>query len=463
MKKFFFVILACLSSFAGLKAQTIKPFVADDRVVFLGNSITDGGHYHSYIWLYYMTRFPNMPLMVFNGGIGGDTVYDMYKRLDGDIFSKNPNVIFVTFGMNDTGYYEYNGDNAEEFAEKKYNECIKNFKDLELRLLGLDNVRIVMAGTSPYDEFAKIKDNEPFRRKNENIKRVVAYQKEAAKRNGWEFIDWNRPMVDLNLQNQKADSTFSLCGTDRIHPDNDGHMVMAYLLLKEQGFENVPVAKFKINAKKSVVEESQNCQITNVRKNGNEIRFDYKAEALPYPLDTIARNWGAQKSQALALKVIPFIEEMNQEVIQVDGLKGNYTIYIDDENIGEWSAEDFKKGINLAEQTKTPQYQQALAVMHLNEMRYEIERQFREFAWCQYGFFQQHGLANANNRKAIEVLDANADKNGWLKARRDLYAKLMLPEVYQQRVDEMNSFVSKIYEINKPKTRRVILRKNDGK
>ena len=37
-----------------------------------------------------LTRFPNMPIRVFNGGIGGDTAYDMNKRLDGDIFSKNP-------------------------------------------------------------------------------------------------------------------------------------------------------------------------------------------------------------------------------------------------------------------------------------------------------------------------------------------------------------------------------------
>jgi len=31
------------------------------------------------------------------------------------IFSKNPTVLMVTFGMNDSGYYEYNGDNAKEF------------------------------------------------------------------------------------------------------------------------------------------------------------------------------------------------------------------------------------------------------------------------------------------------------------------------------------------------------------
>ena len=52
----------------------------------------------------------DMPIRVFNGGIGGDTAYDMNKRLDGDIFAMKPSVLMVTFGMNDSGYFEYNGD-----------------------------------------------------------------------------------------------------------------------------------------------------------------------------------------------------------------------------------------------------------------------------------------------------------------------------------------------------------------
>lgn len=84
---------------ASAAAQTVAPFKDGDRAVFLGNSITDGGHYHSYIWLYYMTRFPYMDLRVMNAGIGGETAGDMYKRLDGDVLSKRPTVLTVTFGM----------------------------------------------------------------------------------------------------------------------------------------------------------------------------------------------------------------------------------------------------------------------------------------------------------------------------------------------------------------------------
>ena len=186
MKKLFVLIAAACMTCTAAFAQTVKPFKEGERAVFLGNSITDGGHYHSYIWLYYMTRFPDMPIRVFNGGIGGDTAYDMNKRLDGDIFAMKPSVLMVTFGMNDSGYFEYNGDKPKEFGEQKYQESIKNYQQMEKRFKDLPDTRIVMVGTSPYDETVQLKENTPFKTKNETIKRLVEYQKESAAKNSAE-------------------------------------------------------------------------------------------------------------------------------------------------------------------------------------------------------------------------------------------------------------------------------------
>ena len=459
MKKLILLIVAACMTCTAAFAQTVKPFKEGERAVFLGNSITDGGHYHSYIWLYYMTRFPDMPIRVFNGGIGGDTAYDMNKRLDGDIFAMKPSVLMVTFGMNDSGYFEYNGDKPKEFGEQKYQESIKNYQQMEKRFKDLPDTRIVMVGTSPYDETVQLKENTPFKTKNETIKRLVEYQQESAAKNNWEFTDLNAPMTAINQQYQQKDPTFTLCGSDRIHPDNDGHMVMAYLFLKAQGFVGKEVADMEINANKKQAVKSENCTVSNIKKNGKDLSFDYLAEALPYPLDTIARGWGQKKSQAEVLKVVPFMEEMNTELLKVTGLKGQYKLLIDDQEIGTWDAADLAKGINLAAESKTPQYQQALTIMHLNEYRWELERTFREYAWCQFGFFQQKGLLFANDRKAIEVMDENVEKNMWLKGRRDLYSKMMFKEIRDAREQEMDVLISKIYEINKPVVRKIVLRK----
>lgn len=97
--------------------------------------------------------------------------------------------------------------------------------------------------------------------------------------------------------------------------------------------------------------------------------------------------------------------------------------------------------------------------MHLNERRWEIERMFREYAWCQFGFFQQQGLLDANNRKAIEVMDDNVNNNVLLKNRRDTYTKMMHQPVREAMNKEMDVLISTIYEINKPVKRKITIRK----
>lgn len=442
---------------ATARAQEITPFTNNDRVVFLGNSITDGGHYHSYIWLYYMTRFPEMNVLIQNAGIGGDRVVEMVKRLDGDVFSKRPTVLVTTFGMNDSGYFEYNGSEPDKFADEKVKESFEAYKQMESRYKELADTRIVLMGSSPYDEGAIIEQNTPFKGKNKAMIRIVDFQKASAKSNNWEFFDLNQPMTRINEQLQQRDPAFTLCGNDRIHPDNDGHMVMAYLFLKAQGFAGNKVAEISIDAGSQKVVSAVNCHLSAITKTPTGISVDYKANSLPYPLDTVPRGWGNKKSQFEALRAVPFMEEMNRELLVVTGLKGRYTLRIDDEEIGVWSAEDFAAGINLAALTNTPQYQQALGVMYLNEERWEIERRFRDYAWVQYNFFQPRGLLDANNRHAINVMDEHVATDGWLRAKRDLYAKAMLPEVRKAWQDQQEQLIEAIRETNTPKTRKITL------
>ena len=451
-------VVSAQQEFVNTAPQRISKFKDGERVVFLGNSITDGGHYHSYIWLYYMTRFPNRDVHIYNAGIGGDRVIDMHKRLDSDVFSKNPTTLVITFGMNDSGYMEYNGEEGAKFGEDKYNETYENFKLLESRLKGASDIKIVMMGGSPYDETSIIEGNTSFKGKNDVMQRIVAFQKKASEQNNWEFLDLNKPMTEINNRFQTNDPTFTICGPDRIHPENDGHMVMAYLFLKQQGMEDNVVAEFEVDAINRSIVKSTNCQISNIKRNGETISFDYQAYSLPYPLDTIPRGWDAKKSQADAMNYIPFIEEMNRETIKITGLNsGDYTLLIDGEEIGVWSSDELNIGVNLAVETKTPQYQQALSIMHLNELRWEIERKFRDYAWVQFNFFQSRGLLYANNRIALEALSEAKANDGWLQMHWNNYTQMMHSSYRDTRKEEMNMIISKIYKINNPVKRKITL------
>lgn len=459
MKKLILSIAATLCITISMFGQSsVESFKEGDRAVFLGNSITDGGHYHSYIWLFYMTRFPEMNLRIINAGIGGDSVYDMYKRLDADVFSKRPSVLMVTFGMNDSGYSEYNGDDAKAFGEKRYQQCLDNFQLLEKRLQKLPNTEIVMLGGSPYDETAQVEGNVAFKGKNAVMGRIVEFQKQSAITNNWSFLDLNASMTVINEHNQQRDPAFTLCGGDRVHPDNHGHMVMAYEFLKAQGFVGSKVADVELNAAKMTVVKAENCQISNFTKISRELSFDYLANSLPYPMDTVARGWGAKMSQAKAADVVPFVEQMNTEMLKIKELKGSYKLFIDDQQIGIWSAQQFAQGINLATLAKTPQYQQALSVMFLNEYRWEIERYFRDYAWLQFNFFQPRGLLFANNSDALQLLDSERQNDPWLSIHRDTYSRLMHQPVREALEREQEVLISKIYETNKPVKRKIVLR-----
>ena len=102
MKKTLSALLLTLAkSLTPLAAQTAIPVFRPGEVVALvGDSITHGGHYHSYIWLYYMTRFPGMPVTLINCGVGGDEAGSILDRWDWDVARRGPTYVTLTFGMN---------------------------------------------------------------------------------------------------------------------------------------------------------------------------------------------------------------------------------------------------------------------------------------------------------------------------------------------------------------------------
>jgi lysophospholipase L1-like esterase len=435
-------------------AQSIRPFKEGDRVVFTGNSITDGGHYHSYIWLYYMTHFPNMRFRVFNAGIGGDVAQQIYDRLDSDVFVHKPTMVTLTFGMNDTGYQYMKKEKADSVYDMRVAKSLTSFRLIEQKLKAHPESKIVMVASSPYDETSKIKPA-PFIGKNAAIMKIAAAQKQAATTNKWDYLDFNTPMVQIASRVQQADTLFSFQNGDRIHPSNDGQMVMAYIFLKAQGLTNTKVADIAINSA-SKTTQGGNCTITNAVFTPSAIKFNYLAKSLPYPMDTIPSGWGKPaKAQYKALNVIPFTDEFNQELLTVKGLKGNkYVLKIDDKNIGIYTATDLDKGINLATIKITPQHQQALAVMQLNEERWEIERRLREYYWMQYSIMKPKGLLGNDSDAVADSLQKYARKDFFIAMAYPTYRKARFKSVRDAWNKEMELLINQLYTINKPVVRR---------
>src|SRR3954469_13447309 len=89
----------------------------NDRVVFLGDSITEQQLYTNYAETYLATRFPEMKLTFFNAGWGGDTAPGGLNRLRRDVLDLKPTVVTICYGMNDAGYVFPDAGIAGRFRE----------------------------------------------------------------------------------------------------------------------------------------------------------------------------------------------------------------------------------------------------------------------------------------------------------------------------------------------------------
>src|SRR5216684_2718095 len=68
-------------------------FKSGDRIVFLGDSITEQYQYSTYMELYLTTRFPNWNLTFINAGIGGDTAVGGARRFVNHVLDEKPTAL----------------------------------------------------------------------------------------------------------------------------------------------------------------------------------------------------------------------------------------------------------------------------------------------------------------------------------------------------------------------------------
>ena len=84
--------LALFALCLAVPAQAEEPakeffFKPNDRIVFLGDSITEQYQYSSYMELYLTTRMPKGNFVFINAGIGGDTAQGGAGRFQNDVLN----------------------------------------------------------------------------------------------------------------------------------------------------------------------------------------------------------------------------------------------------------------------------------------------------------------------------------------------------------------------------------------
>ncbi len=424
------------------------PFANGDTVCFIGDSITHGGLYHSYIYLFYATRFPDRKIEFVNCGISGDSAAGGLARADWDVLVHKPTVATIMMGMNDVNRNLYGKDNPDENNLKQRQAALDRHADSMRKLaevLHHAEVEPIFILPSIYDETSTMEKPNLF-----GVNGALGICAEGATKLASEYdagvVDFWGAMNRYNAEVQKADPAATIVGGDRVHPGPMGHFLMAYTFLEAQQLEGV-VSAMTVDAAAGAATGQDNCAISEVQKTETGVRFVCLEKALPFPV---------QKGTEKALELVPFMEKMDQETLRVQGLaEGNYALLIDGQEVGAYAATDLAAGINLATNAKTPQYQQAEEVAKANAQRHGVESgSIRNIVATERSLRNQKLDLNdpAARQQAVDAhlaKLANSPYVGYYKGAcaRYLKDKGNEAELRQQWHDAM----ARMYELNQPK------------
>jgi len=325
-----------------------------DRVVFLGDSITEQRLYTTYLEAYTLSRYPKWKLTFRNVGWGGDTSWLRQRAhpdeaklfaadpeeqqkmveqavaagLGRDVLPLKPTAVTIDFGMNDHAY--------QAFREDIFRAYVRSQSQLA-KVLEANGARVAFVTPQPIEDKRPDPDKEV---KNISLRKFSDGLKQVAAEKGALFVDEFDPYMAIMLAARAGDPNAIIGGGDAVHPGPAGHTIMAWAILKGLGAPAlVSTAEIKVNKEKAKAGSVKQCKIGKLKTEGDGISFDRVDASLPMPID----------SRALpALKLAPVLHDLSRFELKVTGLTAaKYEVTIDGEQAGTVTKEELAAGWNM--------------------------------------------------------------------------------------------------------------------
>jgi acyl-CoA thioesterase I len=184
------------------------PAAGENRVVFVGDSITDYWKLADY--------FPGKPYVVINRGIDGQTTPQMLVRFRQDVIDLHPKVLIVLAGTNDIA--GVTGRERNEDIEANYASMAE--------LARVHRIRVVFASLLPVYNYTPESQESFALRPRERILALNTWLKEYCAKNGLVYLDYFSALVDDKGMLKRYLSE------DGLHPNAAGYKIMAPLAEK---------------------------------------------------------------------------------------------------------------------------------------------------------------------------------------------------------------------------------------
>ncbi|MEE4214621.1 MAG: SGNH/GDSL hydrolase family protein [Bacteroidales bacterium] len=189
---------ANLERFREENAQLGQPAPGENRVVFMGNSITEGWSRHS------PSFFEGKPYI--NRGISGQTTPQMMIRFRPDVIDLEPEVVVILAGTNDI---------AGNTGPSSLDMIMDNLKSMA-ELARANDIKVILCSVLPAYDYPW----RPGLRPDEKIPALNEMIKAYALQNNFIYLDYFASMVD-ERNGLKDKYTY-----DGVHPNEAGYLVM---------------------------------------------------------------------------------------------------------------------------------------------------------------------------------------------------------------------------------------------
>ena len=189
--------------------KTAAPAKNEQRVVFMGDSITDSWDDPKYGGF-----FPGKPYI--DRGISGQTTPQMLIRFRADVIDRKPKVVVILAGTNDLA------GNTGPTTIQAITDNLMSMAELAIA----NGIRVVFASVLPVSDY-EMRDGKPIvqtvRRPPAQILELNQWLKDYAAAHRHTYLDYFSAMVDDKgfLKNELSD--------DGLHPNAQGYVVMAPL------------------------------------------------------------------------------------------------------------------------------------------------------------------------------------------------------------------------------------------
>jgi len=328
----FVLLLALLFACRSANAQTrLKD---GDYVAIIGDSITEQRLYSLYIEDYLLMCRPALDLRATQFGWGGETAPGFARRMANDCLRFSPTVASTCFGMNDGGYSPMDRGKAQ-----RYRDGQKSIVDQ----LKKANVRVIVVGSpGVVDADTYGRNNPPAAAMyNKTLAEERDIAKALAEQEGVVFANVFDPMMDVMTKAKaKYGRRYHLAGGDGVHPDRNGHLVMAYAFLKALGCDG-NIGTITINLADGKTEATDGHKVVSFQDGSAEI------ESTRYPF-CFYGDPASPSSTRGVIEFFPFNDDLNRFKLIVTGLKGDKATVTWGNAGKEFAASDLAKGINLA-------------------------------------------------------------------------------------------------------------------